>query len=72
MTTPPPDLLASLQALDLTSADGRAGLTTALAEIERRAPGALLQRAAGLQLRRMGWGDLPSSDEPKSASVARR
>ncbi|MFC5344870.1 hypothetical protein ACETK8_02565 [Brevundimonas staleyi] len=52
----PPALLASLSALDLTSADGRAGLQSFLAEIERRAPGALLQQAAEVQLRRLGCG----------------
>ncbi|MGV3579476.1 hypothetical protein [Brevundimonas sp.] len=58
----PPALLASLAALDLTSADGRAGLQSVLAEIERRAPGALLHchpRESGdaeVQLRRLGCG----------------
>lgn len=49
-------LLESLRGLDLTSADGRAGLGTALAEIERLSPGAIPQSAAGIDLRRMGWG----------------
>lgn len=52
----PPALLASLAALDLTSADGRAGLQSVLAEIDPRAPGALLQQAAEVQLRRLGCG----------------
>lgn len=39
-------LLAVLQGLDLTSADGRAGIGTLLSEIERLAPGAILSRAA--------------------------
>ena len=47
---PPPQpaarLLAALQGLDLTSADGRAGIRSLLAELERRAPGALAQRPA--------------------------
>ncbi len=47
-------LLEALRGLDLTSADGRAGLGTLLAEIERAAPDAILQKAAGIDLRRMG------------------
>ena len=47
-------LLAPLQGLDLTSADGRCGIRTLLAEIERLAPGAILQQAATIQLRRLG------------------
>ena len=54
----PPTLLTSLSALDLTSADGRAGLQSFLAEIERRAPGALLQQASAIQLRRLGCATL--------------
>ena len=49
-------LLEALQGLDLTSADGRAGIGTLLAEIERLAPGAVLRQAAGIDLRRLGWG----------------
>lgn len=49
-----PDLLASLQGLDLTSADGRAGIRTLLSEIERLSPGLILQQAAGIELRRVG------------------
>ena len=48
-------LLDALEGLDLTSADGRAGLGTLLAEIERRCPEAILRQAAGLELRRLGW-----------------
>jgi hypothetical protein len=51
---PAPDLLASLQGLDLTSADGRAGIRTLLSEIERLSPGLILQQAAGIELRRVG------------------
>ena len=48
-------LLAVLQGLDLTSADGRAGIGTLLAEVERLAPAAVLKQAAGIELRRLGW-----------------
>ena len=48
-------LLAALAGLDLTSADGRAGIGTLLSEIERACPGAILQQAAGIQLRALGW-----------------
>lgn len=51
-------LLAPLQGLDLTSADGRAGIGCLLAEIERLSPGAVLQQAATIQLRRLGCGTL--------------
>jgi hypothetical protein len=51
-----PDLLASLKGLDLTSADGRAGIRTLLSEIERLSPGLILQQAAGIELRRVGIG----------------
>lgn len=47
-------LLAPLRGLDLTSADGRCGIKTLLAEIERLSPGVILQQAAGIQLRRLG------------------
>ena len=36
-------LLAALHGVDLRSADGRAGIATALAEIERNEPGTLLR-----------------------------
>ncbi len=48
-------ILESLAGLDLTSADGRAGIATLLSEIERACPGAILQQAAGMDLRRLGW-----------------
>ena len=48
-------LLEALAGLDLTSADGRAGITTLLSEIERACPGAILQQAAGIDLRAIGW-----------------
>ncbi len=48
-------LLETLKGMDLTSADGRAGLGRILAEIERAAPGAILKQAAGIDLRRLGW-----------------
>jgi len=48
-------LLEALHGLDLTSADGRAGIGTLLAEIERLSPGAVLRQAAGIDLRRLGW-----------------
>ena len=58
MQTPPPDpaarLLAALQGLDLTSADGRAGIGALLSEIERACPGAILQQAARIELRALG------------------
>ena len=50
-------LLASLEGLDLTSADGRAGLHTLLAEIERACPGAILQQAGRIELRALGWSN---------------
>ena len=49
-------LLEALEGLDLTSADGRAGINTLLSEIERACPGAILQHAAGIDLRALGWG----------------
>jgi hypothetical protein len=48
-------LLEGLEGLDLTSADGRAGIGALLAEIERLSPGAILQQAARIELRRVGW-----------------
>ncbi|RYD39247.1 MAG: hypothetical protein EOP83_37085 [Verrucomicrobiaceae bacterium] len=47
-------ILKALEGVDLASADGRAGITTLLAEIERIAPDAILQRAARIELRRLG------------------
>ncbi len=49
-------LSRALQGIDLTSADGRAGIATLLAEIERLSPGAILKQAAEIELRRVGWG----------------
>ena len=48
-------LLEALEGLDLTSADGRAGIGTLLSEIERACPGAILQQAARIELRSVGW-----------------
>jgi hypothetical protein len=48
-------LLAALEGLDLTSADGRAGIGVLLSEIERACPGAILQQAARIELRAVGW-----------------
>ena len=47
-------LLESLAGLDLTSADGRAGIGALLSEIERACPGAILQQAARIELRALG------------------
>ena len=47
-------LLDAIRGIDLTSADGRAGIGSLLAEIERVSPGAILQRAASIELRRLG------------------
>jgi len=47
-------LLHALHGMDLTSADGRAGIKTLLAEIERVSPGAILQQASSIQLRSLG------------------
>lgn len=51
-------LLEVLGGLDLTSADGRAGIGTLLSEIERLAPGAVLQQAARIELRALGWSNV--------------
>lgn len=48
-------LLEVLGGLDLTSADGRAGIGGLLSEIERLSPGVVLQQAARIDLRRLGW-----------------
>lgn len=50
-------LLAVLQGLDLTSADGRAGIGSLLSEIERLSPGSVLQQEARIELRALGWGN---------------
>jgi hypothetical protein len=54
-------ILESLAGLDLTSADGRAGIHTLLGEIERACPGAILQQAAWIELRALGWGTASGS-----------
>ncbi len=51
---PPTPLLDALARIDLTSADGRAGIGRLLAEIERVSPGAITRRAATLNLQRLG------------------
>lgn len=53
-------LLEVLGGLDLTSADGRAGINTLLSEIERLSPGAIHRQAAGMDLRRLGWSPRPA------------
>ncbi len=53
-------LLDALGGLDLTSADGRAGINTLLSEIERLSPGAIHRQAAGMDLRRLGWSPRPA------------
>ncbi len=53
MDTQTDRLLAVLSGMDLNSADGRAGIATALAEIERRDPGAILQAASRIDLDRI-------------------
>ena len=65
--TPAARLLESLGGLDLASADGRAGIRTLLAEIERLSPGAILQQAASIELRRVGWLCGHSGGEPRRA-----
>lgn len=46
-------ILNTLKGVDLSSADGRAGIGRLLAEIERRAPGAILQSASRIDLQRV-------------------
>ena len=48
-------LLAALEGLDLTSADGRAGIGALLTELDRLSPDAILRQAASIELRRVGW-----------------
>ena len=57
-------LLSVTEGIDLTSADGCAGLGALLAEIERACPGAILQQAARIQLRALGWAERPSVSAP--------
>lgn len=47
--------LDTLKGVDLTTADGRLGISVILAEVERLAPEAILQRAASIELRRIGF-----------------
>jgi hypothetical protein len=47
-------LAKAIEGLDLTSAEGRAGVWTVLREIEAAASGLVEQMAAHLQLRRLG------------------
>lgn len=47
-------LLQMVEGLDLSSADGRAGVQGLLREIEAVAPGSVERMAASLQLRRLG------------------
>ena len=56
-------LIEALGGLDLTSADGRAGIGNLLSEIERLSPGAIHQQAAGIDLRRLGWSGVRRADE---------
>ena len=53
-------LFAALEGMDLSSADGRAGIRTLLAEIERVSPGAILRQAASIQLNSLGCASLLS------------
>ena len=46
-------LVDALAGLDLNSADGRLGIQCMLAEIERRAPGAILRSSSRIDLRRV-------------------
>ena len=43
-----------VQGIDLTSADGRAGIKTLLSELERLSPGVIENEAARLSLVRLG------------------
>lgn len=66
-------LLEALGGLDLTSADGRAGIGALLSEIERLSPGAIHRQAAGMDLRRVGWRrDASRPDDTRSSSEAPR
>lgn len=47
-------LFEALKGIDLNRADGRIGIGSLLAEIERRSPGAILRHAATLQLQSLG------------------
>ena len=54
--------------MDLTSSDGKVGISVMLAEIERRAPGAILQSASRLELRRVVRGMLSNEQGSLAAS----
>ena len=49
-------LLEALAGLDLTSADGRAGIHTLLSEIERACPGTILQTGGADRTAKAGGG----------------
>jgi len=53
-------LREALAGIDLGRADGRIGIGVILAEIERAAPGAILQSAARVQLRSLGQASPPA------------
>ena len=61
-------LLRALEGMDLTSSDGKVGISVMLAEIERRAPGAILQSASRLELRRVVRGMLSNEQGSLAAS----
>lgn len=52
-------LLRLVRALDVSSADGRAGVGCLLRELEAVSPGAVKRMATGLQLRKAGWTGQP-------------
>ena len=56
--------LRTLAAVDLTSADGRAGIRSLLTELERHHPGLILQSAATIQLRGVGGGERQAGMQP--------
>ena len=62
-------LLEALAGLDLTSADGRAGIGALLSEVERLAPGAVLKQAAGMELRAVGWGSAEAVSGVRAAKL---
>lgn len=63
-------LLEALEGLDLTSADGRAGIRALLSEIERLAPGAILRQAASIELDRVGWRRPSAGPRPAAPSAS--
>ena len=64
-------LLDAIRGIDLTSADGRAGIGCILSEIERISPGAILQRAASIELRRLGCVSHSPSEMSDFRHIAR-